>query len=63
MTDHDDNVILDKTVRDGNNQERKLKACLGQTSPRFYYCVFIPTFCDFVDHLWLLLEKLSFKKL
>ena len=34
MTDQEDNIILVKIVFDDNNQERKSRACLGQTRPR-----------------------------
>ena len=51
MTDQEDNINLGKIVFDDNNQERKSRACLGQTCSKIADCVSVPTFC----HLWLLL--------
>ena len=34
MTDQEDNINLGKIVFDGNNQERKSRACLGQICSR-----------------------------
>ena len=60
MTDQEDNFNLGEFIFDDNNQGRISWACLGQTCSRSLI-VSVPTFCDFVDSLWLLLENSSFK--
>ena len=62
MTELEDKINLDETVFDGIIQERKFWSCLGQTCSRSLI-VSVPTVCDFVDHLWMLLENSSFKNL
>ena len=63
MTDQEDNINLGEIVFDDNNQERKLWACFGTNVFQIADCVSDPTFCHFVDHLWLLLENSPFKNL
>ena len=36
---------------------------VGTNLFQIFNCVFVPTFCDFVNYLWLLLENSSFKNL
>ena len=62
MTDQEDSFILGKIVSDDSNQKGKSWACLGQTCSRSLI-VSVPTFCHFVDILWLLLEISPFKDL
>ena len=62
MTDQEDNINLGKSVLDYNNQERISWACLGQTYS-ISLIVFLPTFCYFVDHLWMLSENSPLKNL
>ena len=63
MIDQEDNSNLGEIVFDDNNEERKSWACLGQTCVQIFNCVFVPTFCAFVDSLRLLLESSPFKNL
>ena len=57
MTEQEDNIILGKIVSDENDQEKKTWACLGQTCSRSLIVFLSQFFYDFVDYLWLLLEK------
>ena len=59
MTDQEDNFILGEFVFDDNIQERKPWDKLYQIFNR----VFVPTFCHFVDYLWLSLARFSLKNL
>ena len=61
MTDQEDNINLGKLVFDDNNQERGSWDCLGQTCSRSLIVFLSHFFCDFVQYLWLLLEKSSLK--
>ena len=63
MTDQEDNIILGKRVFDDNNQERKILGMFGTNLFQVADCVSVPTFCHFVDGLWLLLENSPFKNL
>ena len=54
---------LGKYVFDDNNQERKSWCLFGSNLFHIFNCAFVPTFCDFVDYLWLLLPNSSFKNL
>ena len=63
MTDREGIINLGRIVFDDNNQERKSWSCLGQNLFQIADCVSVPSFCHFVDHLWLLLENWSFKNL
>ena len=63
MTDQEDNFNLGKIVFVDNNQGRNSWACFRPNLFQISDCVSIPTFCHFVDHLWLLLENSPFKNL
>ena len=63
MNDLEDKINLGKIVFDDNNQERKILVLFGTDLFRITDCVFVPTFCLFIDHLWMLLENSSLKNL
>ena len=55
MPDHTDNINLDKIVFDDQNVEGRLWSCLGQTFSRSLIVCFVPTCCNPLDCLRLLL--------
>ena len=61
MIDQEDNINLGKIVFD-KNQEVKT-GLFGTNLFQIPDCVPVPTFCHFVDRLWLLLENSPFKNL
>ena len=63
MTDQEKNINIGKIVFDDNNQERKSWACFGTNLFQIADCVSVPTFCYFVDHLWMLLKNSPLKNL
>ena len=48
---------------DDNNQEKKSCAFFGTNLFQIFNCIFVPTFFEFVDYLWLPLENLYFRNL
>ena len=63
MTDQEDNNHLGKIVFEDNNQEKNSWACFWTNLFQIADCVSVPTFCYFVDHLWMLLENSPLKNL
>ena len=63
MTDQEDNINLGKIVFDDNNQEKKILGLFGTNLFQIADCVTVPTFCYFVDRLWMFLENSSLKDL
>ena len=63
MTDQEDNNNLGKIVFDDNNQEKKILGLFRRNLFQIADCVSVPTFCYFVDHLWMLLENSPLKNL
>ena len=58
MNDKEDKINLEKNVLDDNSQ-KKIVDLFGTDLFQIFNCVFVPTFRDFVDYNWLLLEKSS----
>ena len=63
MTDLEDNINLGKNVFDDNSQESKILGLFGTNLFQIADCVSVPTFCYFVDHIWIVLENSPLKKL
>ena len=47
---------------DDRNQQKQSQACLGQSRSRSLIVPFVPSFCHFVEFIWLVLEELTFDK-
>ena len=60
MTGQEDNTHLGKTVFVFDDN---IVGLFGTNLIQIFNCVFVPTFCDFVEFLCLLLENSSFKNL
>ena len=61
MTDQGDSTNLGKIVLTTKIKRGNLEPVWDKPVP--YRCVSVPTFCLFVDRLWLLLEISPFKNL
>ena len=61
MTDPEDNINRIKLCRTTTIMSERWK--FGANLFQIFNCVFVSTFCNFVDYLWLLLENWAFKNL
>ena len=62
MTEQEDNFNLGKSLWRQQSRE-KVVGLFGTNLFQIMICLLVPTFCDFVDYLWLLLENSSLKNL
>ena len=61
MSDQKENIYIGKIVFDDNN--KKIKVFFGRNLFQICDCPFDPSFCHFVDFLWLLLDESSFRNM